>query len=80
MLDDPRDMNRDLGYRDPTRDRYANLGEGPGYAGPLALLAIVLIIGGLIAFAPRGENTQTAQNSPTVERSVPPPAAPAPQK
>ena len=79
MFDDPRDLNRDLG-RDPYNQRYANLsGEGSGYALPLALLAIILIIGGLIVFTPH-DNAQTAANTPPIERTLPSPnaAKPAP--
>lgn len=76
MFDDPRDLNRDLNSRDPYRDRYASMGEGSGYALPIALLAIVLVIGALIAFAPTS-NMQTAQNNPGIEKSAP---APAPAK
>jgi hypothetical protein len=71
MFDDPRDLNRDLGNRDPYQ--YGNLPpEGSGYALPIALLAIVVIVGGLIMFAPTSQNTQTAQNNPAVERTTPP--------
>ena len=78
MFDDPRDPNRDLNYRDPYRDRFASMGDGSGYGLPIALLAIVIIIGGLIAFAPSG-NMQTAQNNPPIEKSAPAPApTPAP--
>ena len=46
MFDDPRDVNRGLGNRDPYQ--YGNMpSEGSGYALPIALLAIVVIIGGL---------------------------------
>lgn len=82
MFDDPRDLNRDFG-RDPYNQRYANLsGEGSGYALPLALLAIILIIGGLIVFTPH-DNMQTAANNPSnpaAERTLPSPnaAKPAP--
>ena len=83
MLDDPRDMNRDLGYTNPYRDRNLAMGEGGGWGAPIALLAIVLIIGALIAFAPTS-NQQTAQNNPSapsVQRSAPPaaPVTPAPR-
>jgi hypothetical protein len=81
MFDDPRDINRDAGYRDPARDAYANLpSEGSGYALPIALIAIVLIIGGLVVFAPKADNTQTAANQPATQRTMPAPApvAPAP--
>lgn len=72
MFDDPRDLNRDLGNRDPYQ--YGNMPrEGSGYALPIALLAIVLIVGGLIFFAPTS-NQQTASTDPAVERSTPPPA------
>ena len=76
MFDDPRDINRDLGQANPYRDRGAMMGEGSGWGVPLALLAIVVIIAGLIAFAPT-TNQQTAANQPAVERSAPP-ASPAP--
>ncbi|HKS60364.1 MAG TPA: hypothetical protein VJT13_01620 [Xanthobacteraceae bacterium] len=75
MFDDPRDINRDLGTN-PYRDRGAMMGEGSGWGVPLALLAIVVIIAGLIAFAPT-TNQQTAANQPAIERSTPP-ASPAP--
>ena len=40
MFDDPRDVNRGLGNRDPYP--YGNMpSEGSGYALPIALLAIV---------------------------------------
>ena len=80
MLDDPRDMNRDLGYTNPYRERELAMAEGGGWGAPIALLVVVLIIGALIAFAP-SSNQQTAQNNPSapsVQRSAPPPAAPAP--
>jgi hypothetical protein len=74
MFDDPRDVNRGLGNRDPYQ--YGNVPrEDSGYALPIALLAIVVIIGGLIAFAPT-TNQQTASNQPGMERTAPPPAAP----
>lgn len=74
MFDDPKDLNRDLTYR----DRYPNMTEdGIGYGPLLALLAIVLIIGGLIAFAP-SSNVQTAANRPAIERTMPAPAPVAP--
>ena len=75
MFDDPRDINRDLGTN-PYRDRGAMMGEGSGWGVPLALLAIVVIIAGLIAFAPT-TNQQTAANQPAVERSAPPTSPPA---
>ena len=75
MFDDPRDVNRDVGNRDPYQ--YGNMrDEGSGYALPIALLAIVVIIGGLIAFAP-STNQQTASSDPAATRSTPAPA-PAP--
>lgn len=79
MFDDPRDINRDLGTN-PYRDRGAMMGEGSGWGVPVALLAIVVIIAGLIAFAPT-TNQQTAANQPGIERSTPPaspPMTPAP--
>jgi hypothetical protein len=75
MLDDPRDLNRGVNNRDPYQ--YNSLpSEGSGYALPIALVAIVAVIGGLIAFAPT-TNQQTASNDPAVTRSAPAPA-PAP--
>lgn len=77
MFDDPRDVNRGLGNRDPYQ--YGNMPRedaGSGYALPIALLAIVVIIGGLIAFAPT-TNQQTAANDPAMTRTAPAPA-PAP--
>jgi hypothetical protein len=84
MFDDPRDINRDFGTGNPYRDRYAAMGEGGGWGAPIALLAVVIIIGALIAFAPTS-NQQTAQNNPSsrIERSTPPanpaPVTPAPR-
>lgn len=76
---DPRDLNRDLGYRDPARDDYANPpNESSGYALPIALFAVVFIIGALIMFAPT-TNQQTASNSaPSVQTTTPAPAPVAP--
>ena len=51
------------------------MGEGSGWGVPLALLAIVVIIGALIAFAPT-TNQQTASTTPAIERSTPPAPAP----
>lgn len=82
MFDDPRDLNRDLGQTNPYRDRGAQMGEGSGWGVPIALLAIVVIIGALIAFAPT-TNQQTANSQPGIERSAPPtspaPVTPAPR-
>ena len=62
MFDDPRDVNRGLGNRDPYQ--YGNMPcEGSGYALPIALLAIVVIIGGLIAFAPTHQPADREQRS-----------------
>lgn len=74
MFQDPRDINRELGYRDPARDDYLKMGEGSGYALPLSLFAIVFIVGALIMFAPT-TNQQTASNSPRVETIAPAPSA-----
>ena len=73
MFHDPRDINRELGYRDPARDEYLKMGEGSGYALPLSLFAIVFIIGALIMFAPTS-NQQTASNTPRVETTAPSPS------
>jgi hypothetical protein len=69
MFHDPRDINRELGYRDPARDEYLDMGSS-GYALPLSLFAIVFIIGALIFFAPT-TGQQTASNSPRVETTTP---------
>src|SRR5689334_16743198 len=73
MFDDPRDMNRDLNARDPYQQPYSNLSDGSGWGAPIALLAVVIIIGALIAFAPTS-NQQTASNQPAPTRSAPAPA------
>jgi hypothetical protein len=72
MFDDPRDINRDLNSRDPYQQPYSSVSEGSGWGAPIALLAVVIIIGALIAFAP-ASNQQTASNQPAVERSAPAP-------
>jgi hypothetical protein len=79
MFDDPRDVNRDLGYTNPYRDRGMAMGEGSGWGLPIALLAIVLIVGALFAFAP-ANNQQTAMNpggAPSASAPAPAPASPA---
>jgi hypothetical protein len=73
MFDDPRDINRDLNARDPYQQPYSNLSDGSGWGAPIALLAVVIIIGALIAFAPTS-NQQTASNAPAASRSAPAPA------
>ena len=74
---DPRDINRDLGYRDPARDDLAGPpAESSGYALPIALFAVVFIIGALIMFAPTSTQ-QTASNAPSVTTTTPTPT-PAP--
>ena len=73
MLD--HDPNRDLA-RDPYVDRYAEMSDGSGYGPLIALFAIALIVGGLFMFAPRGDQTQVASNSPATQ-SAPAPATPA---
>ncbi len=71
---DPRDLNRDLGYRDPVGDDLAvEPSEGSGYALPIALFAVVFVIGALIMFAPTSTQ-QTASNSPSVQTTTPAPA------
>ena len=76
MFQDPRDINRELGYRDPARDEYLDMGSS-GYALPLSLFAIVFIIGALIFIAPT-TGQQTASNSPRVETITPAPTPAAP--
>jgi len=80
MFDDTRDVNRDLGHRDPYLNRYTEMSDGSGYAPLIALAAIALIVGGLIMFAPSSDKTQTASNTPAIQRTVPPvsPIPPAP--
>ena len=73
MFDDPRDINRDVNARDPYRENYNNLSDGSGWGAPIALLAVVIIIGALIAFAPTS-NQQTASNQPNVSRTAPAPS------
>jgi hypothetical protein len=80
MLDDNRDLNRDLGRNDAYLDDAA-IRDGSGYGPVIALVAIALVIGGLFMFSPSGDKTQTAANNPAVERSAPaptPPLTPAP--
>jgi hypothetical protein len=79
MFDDPRDINRDLNARDPYQQPYSNLSDGSGWGAPIALLAVVIIIGALIAFAPTS-NQQTASNQPAAEKSTPAPSPMAPPK
>jgi len=87
MFDDPRDMNRDINRRDPYDQTYSNLSDGSGWGAPIALLAVVIIIGALIAFAPTS-NQQTASNTPSATRTAPapmpspttPPASTAPKQ
>ena len=74
MFQDPRDINRELGYRDPANDDYLKMGEGSGYALPVSLFAIVFIIGALIFFAPRS-GEQVASNAPNVQTTAPAPSA-----
>jgi hypothetical protein len=82
MFNDPRDLNRgdiDPNFRDPTY--VAPPADDAGWGLPLAILAVVVVIGGLFYFG-HGTDQQTAANQPRIERTVPPvapsPAAPAP--
>ena len=75
MFDDNRDLNRDLGRRDAYIDDPA-VRDGSGYGPVIALVAIALVIGGLFMFSP-SDRTQTASNTPAVERTAPAPT-PAP--
>jgi hypothetical protein len=77
MFDDPRDLNRDLSGRDPYRQ---TLSDGSGWGAPIALLAVVIVIGALIAFAPSSNNQQTASNTPAASRSMPAPSPAAPPR
>jgi hypothetical protein len=87
MFNDPRDLNRgdiDPSFRDPNfRDPayVAPPADDAGWGLPLAILAVVVVIGGLFWFG-HGNDTQTAANQPRVERTIPPPGpspmAPAP--
>jgi hypothetical protein len=80
MFDDPKDINREreLGYRDPG---YVARGDETGWGLPVAIVAIILVIGGLFMFG-RSPDVQTATNQttpPAIERPATPPAAtPAP--
>jgi hypothetical protein len=75
MFNDPKDVNRDLNYRDPSYVPPATSDVGWGL--PLAILAVIVVIGGLFWFGHNTETTQTAANQPRIERTVPP-AAPSP--
>lgn len=77
MFNDPRDFNRtDPNYRDPT---YAGPAvDDTGWGLPLAILAVVVVIGGLFWFGHGSDTQQTATNQPRVERTIPPPATPSP--
>ena len=82
MYNDPRDVNRDANYRDPG---YIAPADDIGWGLPLAILAVIVIVGGLFFYG-YSDRTQTAQyepGSPSVTRTNPPvvpptPAAPAP--
>lgn len=75
MFNDPRDINRDANYRDPN---YVPPADDVGWGLPLAILAVVVVIGGLFWFGHNTDSTQTAANQPRVERTIPPagPATP----
>ena len=76
---DPRDLNRDLSYRDPARDDYAAArSEGSGYALPIALFAVVFIIGALIMFAPTSTQQTASNNAPSGQTTTPAPVPIAP--
>lgn len=86
MYNDPRDYNRsdlDPTLRDPTYA--APPADDAGWGLPLAILAVVVVIGGLFYFG-HGNDTQTAANQPQprIERTIPPagpsPMAPAPTR
>jgi hypothetical protein len=83
MFNDPRDINRadvDPNYRDPAY--VAPPADDAGWGLPLAILAVVVVIGGLFWFGHGNDTMQTAANQPQIERTIPPatpsPAAPAP--
>lgn len=77
MFDDPKDINRDLNYRDPNYVPPPAADE-TGWGLPIAIVAIILVIGGLFMFGRTGD-VQTAQNQPGIERpTAPPVATPAP--
>ena len=75
MFDDTRDLNRDVGRRDAYLSDPA-VSDGSGYGPLIALAAIALIVGGLFFFAPSGDQTKVATNSPATQ-SVPAPTPPA---
>ena len=76
MFDDTRDLNRDIARRD-TYLNDAAMSDGAGYGALVALAAIAVIVGGLFWFSP-ADKTQTASNTPAVERTAPAPMAPTP--
>jgi hypothetical protein len=76
MFDDPRDLNRDINRTGSYDQNYSNLSDGSGWGAPIALLAVVIIIGALIAFAPTG-NQQTASNTPVTQSTPAPMPSPA---
>ena len=75
MFNDPRDINRDVNYSDPA---YVAPADDAGWGLPMAILAVILVIGGLFWFGHSTDGTQTAANQPRVERTIPPVAPVAP--
>lgn len=76
MFDDTRDLNRDIARRDASLNDAA-MSDGAGYGALVALAAIAVIVGALFWFSP-SDKSQTASNTPAVERTAPAPMAPAP--
>src|ERR1041384_6069791 len=83
MFNDPRDLNRgdiDPNFRDPAY--VAPPTDDAGWGLPLAILAVIVVIGGLFWFGHSNDTTQTAAKQPRGERTIPParpsPTAPAP--
>ena len=80
MFNDPRDINRDPNFRDPNLVEPAYVAppaDDAGWGLPLAILAVILVIGGLFWFGHNSDTTQTAANQPRIERTTPP-ATPSP--
>jgi hypothetical protein len=82
MFNDPRDINRadlDPTLRDPA---YVAPADDTGWGLPLAILAVIVVVGGLFWFGGRSDTQQTAANQPPIERTIPratpSPAAPSP--
>jgi hypothetical protein len=67
MFNDPRDFNRDVNYRDPG---YVAPADEVGWGLPIAILAVIVIVGGLFFYG-YSDRTQTAQYEPPATHSTP---------